>query len=76
MEKLFLSTRIGGKMDDKINLQKLSHNQLISLFARTGLLITEDDINQDIAAGLPLNIDGTIDIFVYAAFLVRELNEH
>ena len=63
-------------MDDKINLQKLTHNQLISLFARTGLVITENDINQDVARGLPLNIDGTIDIFVYIAFLVRELNEH
>lgn len=63
-------------MDDRINLQRLSHNQLISLFARTGLVITEEEIKQDIAAGLPLNIDGTIDIFVYAAFLVREINEY
>ena len=35
--------------------------------------ITEDNLRTDIEAGAPVNIDGTINLVHYAAWLVKEM---
>jgi hypothetical protein len=38
-----------------------------------GAKITEDMLRADVAAGVPTNADGTINLVHYAAWLVREI---
>jgi len=38
-----------------------------------GQMVTESMIRQDIAEGAPTNIDGTLNLVHYAAWLVREM---
>lgn len=43
------------------------------LSAAAGVRIDEDGIRDDIAAGAPTNVDGTMNLVHYAAWLVRQL---
>ena len=43
------------------------------LSAAAGARIDEDQIHEDIDAGAPTNIDGTMNLVHYAAWLVRQL---
>ena len=43
------------------------------LSAAAGRKIGEDVIREDLAAGAPVNPDGTINLLHYAAWLVREV---
>ena len=38
-----------------------------------GQSITEDMLRDDVAAGAPLNADGTLNLVHYAAWLVKEM---
>ncbi len=40
-----------------------------------GKPVTEEMIREDLAAGAPLNPDGTLNLIHYAAWLVRELSD-
>ena len=42
----------------------------------SGQPIAADAIQADLAAGAPVNVDGTINLLHYAAWLVREMAEH
>jgi len=46
------------------------------LTAAGGASIDVDDVRADIDAGAPSNIDGTIDLVHYAAWLVRQVAEY
>jgi hypothetical protein len=39
----------------------------------SGRTVAEDMLREAVAAGLPLKADGTLDIFVFAAWLNRQL---
>ena len=43
------------------------------LSAAAGARIDKDQIHEDIDAGAPTNIDGTMNLVHYAAWLVRQL---
>ena len=43
------------------------------LSAAGGKPVTEEMIRKDIEAGAPMNVDGTINLVQYAAWLVREM---
>ena len=41
----------------------------------SGRLVTEEMLREAVAAGLPLKANGCLDIFVFAAWLNRELRQ-
>ncbi|MFW5750291.1 MAG: hypothetical protein ACOCZK_01455 [Planctomycetota bacterium] len=56
------------------NLTALPVDQVARLLRHAGSEhVNEDAIRADIAAGAPTNPDGTINLVVYGAWLVREL---
>lgn len=57
-----------------MNPQALAIPDAARLLSKAGgVLVTEAMLQADIDAGAPLNPDGTINLIVYAAWLVREL---
>ena len=42
----------------------------------SGHTVTQAMIDADLAAGVPVNADGTINLVHYAAWLVREMANH
>jgi len=44
------------------------------LAAASGYSVTPEQIQADIVAGAPANIDGTINLVHYAAWLVKEMS--
>lgn len=60
----------------QVKLTALSTSELAGLLKRAGgRYVSEDAIRQDIAAGAPSNPDGTINLIVYAAWLIKEMND-
>ena len=56
------------------NLSALPVAQVAKLLRHAGSeYVTENSIQADIAAGAPTNSDGTLNLVVYGAWLVREL---
>ena len=45
----------------------------ILLSKSSGKTVTADMLHQEIAAGAPLNPDGTFNVLLYAAWLVKEV---
>ena len=59
------------------NARSLTVPELVrALKAAGSRTITEETVNADIAAGAPVNEDGTMSIFTYAAWIVREENRN
>lgn len=59
------------------NAHALTVEQLVrALKAAGSRSITEESVEADIASGAPVNEDGTLDIFKYAAWVLREVNGH
>lgn len=59
------------------NARSLTISELVrALKAAGSRTITEETVNADIAAGAPVNEDGTMNIFTYAAWIVREENRN
>lgn len=59
-------------MKDRIDPSRLTPAQMAHLLTKAGdRPITEEMIRADMAAGLPLNQDGTISIVTYAAWLTQ-----
>jgi hypothetical protein len=55
-------------------LSRLSIERLVALLHAAGsTTATEDIIRADIAAGAPINEDGTVNLITYGAWLIREL---
>ena len=59
----------GGK-----RLTALFVDDMARLLKQVGYPVTVQMIEQDLLAGLPTNADGTINVVVYLAWSVRELN--
>jgi hypothetical protein len=58
----------------RINPTALAPAAAARLLARVGFpSITEDMLRADVAAGAPVNADGTINLVHYAAWLVKEM---
>jgi hypothetical protein len=56
------------------NLTALPVDQVAKLLRHAGSeRLSEDAIRADIAAGAPTNADGSMNLVVYGAWLVREL---
>jgi hypothetical protein len=56
------------------NLAALSIEQVAGLLRRAGAAsATPERIHRDIAAGAPVNADGTLNLIAYGAWLIREL---
>lgn len=67
--------RIAGQAtpQGKADAGRLTARQLATLLARSGSVhATEERILADVAAGAPVNDDGTIGLVRYAAWLSRE----
>ena len=59
------------------NAHALKPEELVrALKAAGSRTISEETVAADIAAGAPANADGTADIFLYAAWVLREENRH
>lgn len=59
------------------NARSLSVEELVrALKAAGSRTITVESVNTDINSGAPVNEDGTVDIFEYAAWVLREENRH
>ena len=57
-----------------LNPSALTPANLARLLTRVGgQPVTEEMIEADLAAGAPLNADGTINLVHYSAWLVREM---
>lgn len=57
------------------NARALSVEELVrALKAAGSRTITEETVNADIAAGAPVNEDGTLDLFKYSAWVLKEVN--
>ena len=60
----------------QVKLTALSISELAGLLKRAGgRYVSEDAIRKDIAAGVPVNSDGTVNLIVYAAWLIKEMND-
>ena len=60
----------------QVKLTALSTSELAGLLKRAGArYVSEDAIREDIAAGAPVNSDGTISLIAYAAWLIKEMND-
>lgn len=60
--------------DNAVSVTALSLADMARLLSRSGAKpVTVEMLREDIAAGAPVNADGTISIVHYAAWLVREL---
>ena len=59
-----------------LNPSALTFENAARLLTRVGGAppVTVDQIAADVAAGAPANVDGTINLVHYAAWLVREAN--
>ena len=59
--------------DNAVSVTSLSIDDLARLLTRSGAkAIDAETLRQDIAAGAPVNADGTINLVHYAAWLVKE----
>jgi len=60
-------------MQQKISLTALTIEQLATILKRLGSRsATPENIRKDIAAGAPVNEDGTISVILYVAWLAKE----
>lgn len=48
---------------------------IVALFELTGSTITEEEIKANIAAGAPVNANGTLDLLKYGAWLVEDATQ-
>lgn len=67
-------TFIMSSASEKINFTALTKEQLVLLLRKVGsthFSLTTLDV--DIAAGVPVNQDGTVNLVYYCAWLVREI---
>jgi len=61
----------------RINPTAITPADAACLLARVGFpSITEDMLRADVAAGAPVNADGTINLVYYAAWLVKEMGRN
>ena len=62
------------RVETPLNPAALSPANLARLLTRVGgQPVTEEMVEADLAAGAPLNADGTINLVHYCAWLVREM---
>jgi hypothetical protein len=67
----------GDLLPVRINPTALAPADAARLLARVGFpSITEDMLRADVAAGAPINADGTINLVHYAAWLVKEMGRN
>ena len=60
----------------RLDPQKLSPEDAARLLSKVGgILVAESTIVADMAAGAPINGDGTLNLVAYAAWLIRQLAE-
>lgn len=65
----------GQSSPKSMNPAALTPADAARLLARVGApSITEAMLRNDLAAGMPTNADGTVNLVHYAAWLVREMN--
>lgn len=58
---------------NRISLIALTKEQLVDLLTKVGSAsISMSALEADIASGMPVNDDGTINLIYYAAWLLRE----
>ena len=61
--------------DSSVKLTEIRKEDLLVLLKKSGSRkATKETIEADIAAGAPLNSDGTVNIIEYAAWLIKETN--
>jgi hypothetical protein len=69
----------GGRMSSptpRIDPQKMAPDEAARLLSRiAGKPISETTIRSDITRGAPTNADGSLNLVVYGAWLVRQLAE-
>ncbi len=60
-------------MDNSLRLTALQPELLVRLLKQAGCrMISAETLAADIAAGAPKNLDGTINLIEYAAWLAKE----
>lgn len=63
-------------MENNLKLTALSRDQLVKLLRQAGCrTITLEVLESDIAAGAPVNSDGTLSLINYAAWLAKETGD-
>ena len=61
---------------NRISLVALTKEQLVEILNKVGCAsVGMESLNADIADGMPVNADGTINLVNYAAWLIRENGE-
>jgi hypothetical protein len=64
-------------MPENIRLTALSKEAVVRLLRNAGSsTISAETLEADIAAGAPVNPDGTVSLVEYAAWLCREEGDH
>ena len=64
-------------MPDRINPTALPPETLLDLLRKGGCrALTESDVQDMIAAGLPANADGTVTLIQLTAWLLKEVNRN
>lgn len=60
-----------------LSLTALSVPDVVRLIMKSGAHhMTEEKVRADVAAGAPVNLDGSINVIHYAAWLAKELAAH
>ncbi len=62
---------------NSLTLTALSVPDVVRVFMKSGARnMTEEKVRSDIAAGAPVNLDGSMNVIHYAAWLAKELTAH
>jgi hypothetical protein len=63
-------------MDNSLSLTALPPDMLVRLLKQAGCrTISEETLADDVAAGAPVNPDGTFNLITYAAYLAKETSD-
>lgn len=63
-------------MEKSLKLTTLSRDQLLKLLRQSGCrTATPETLASDIAAGAPMNADGTLNLINYAAWLAKQTGD-
>lgn len=62
-------------MDEHLNPLALSPENLVKVLVKSGCrIMTLEMLRRDIDSGMPVNVDGTVNLVKYMAWMIKEID--